>query len=166
MEENKLGIYYKGIFFLAAAAFLGEGIEVLVNMILARELGPHGLGLYMSILPSIFFIVLLASFELPVSISKFIAEREDRYHRNILHHAISITIVFSAVLFLAATVIIPFIPVFDKYHPYVRWLVLILIPIISFLFINHFVFSKSEIYCTNYSLRAIFLFFIVAFPYF
>lgn len=132
MEEKKLRIYYKGIFFLAAAAFLGEGIEVLVNMILARELGPHGLGLYMSILPSIFFIVLLSSFELPVSISKFIAEREDRYHRNILHHAISITIVFSAVLFLAATVIIPFIPVFDKYHPYVRWLVLILIPIISF----------------------------------
>ncbi|MFL6517068.1 MAG: oligosaccharide flippase family protein, partial [Bacillus sp. (in: firmicutes)] len=73
MEEKKLGIYYKGIFFLAAAAFLGEGIEILVNMILARELGSHGLGLYMSILPSIFFIVLLSSFELPVSISKFIA---------------------------------------------------------------------------------------------
>ena len=28
MEEKKLAIYYKGIFFLAAAAFLGEGIEV------------------------------------------------------------------------------------------------------------------------------------------
>jgi stage V sporulation protein B len=127
-----LAIYYKGILFLAASAFLGEGIDFLLNMILARELGTHGLGLYMSILPSIFLIVLLSSFELPVSISKFIAEREERYHRNILYHAITITIVFTAVLFLVATVILPYIPVFNGYHPYVRWLVLLLIPIISF----------------------------------
>jgi stage V sporulation protein B len=132
MEENKLAIYYKGIFFLTASAFLGEGIEFLVNMILARELGTHGLGLYMSILPSIFFIVLLASFELPVSISKFIAEKEERYHRNILYHAMTITIIFTSILFLLAAVILPFIPVFNAYHPYVRWIVMILIPVISF----------------------------------
>ncbi len=124
--------YYKSIFFLAAAACLGEGIEILVNMILARELGSHGLGVYMSILPTVFLIVLLASFELPVSISKLIAEREERYHRNILHHAITVTIVFTVVLFLAGTVVIPYIPIFHAYHPYIRWLVLLLIPIISF----------------------------------
>ncbi|MFZ7945808.1 MULTISPECIES: oligosaccharide flippase family protein [Bacillaceae] len=127
-----MAIYYKGIFFLAASAFLGEGIEVLVNMILARELGSHGLGLYMSILPSIFLIVLLSSFELQVSISKFIAEREERYHRNILHHSLTITIVFTSILFLIAAAVIPFIPVFNTYHPYVRWLVMILIPVIAF----------------------------------
>lgn len=127
-----MAIYYKGIFFLAASAFLGEGIEFLVNMILARELGTHGLGLYMSILPSIFFIVLLSSFELPVSISKFIAEKEERYHRNILYHSITITIIFTSVLFLLATMIIPFIPVFNTYHPLVKYLVIILIPVISF----------------------------------
>ncbi|CAH2717389.1 Sporulation protein YkvU [Neobacillus rhizosphaerae] len=127
-----MAIYYRGMFFLAASAFLGEGIEILVNMILARELGSHGLGLYMSILPTIFLIVLLSSFELQVSISKFIAEREERYHRNILYHAISITIIFTCGLFLLATLIIPFIPVFNTYHPYVRWFVMILIPVISF----------------------------------
>ena len=127
-----MAIYYKGIFFLAASAFLGEGIEVLVNMILARELGSHGLGLYMSILPSIFLIVLLSSFELQVSISKFIAEREERYHRNILYHALTITIVFTSILFLITAAVIPFIPVFNAYHPYIRWLVLILIPVIAF----------------------------------
>ncbi|MFC4802708.1 polysaccharide biosynthesis protein [Neobacillus sp. GCM10023253] len=127
-----MAVYYKGIFFLAATAFLGEGIEVLVNMILARELGSHGLGLYMSILPTVFLIVLLSSFELPVSISKFVAEREERYHRNILYHAITLTIVFTSILLLAGTALIPFIPVFDTYHPYIRWLVLLLIPVISF----------------------------------
>ncbi|MFJ5716188.1 polysaccharide biosynthesis protein [Neobacillus sp. NPDC093127] len=127
-----MAIYYRGIFFLAASAFLGEGIEVLVNMILARELGSHGLGLYMSILPTIFLIVLLSSFELQVSISKFVAEREERFHRNILYHALTITIIFTSILFLAAATILPFIPVFNTYHPYVRWLVMILIPVISF----------------------------------
>ncbi|MDV2887807.1 multidrug transporter MatE, partial [Alkalihalophilus pseudofirmus] len=63
-----MAIYYRGFLFLVVTAFLGEGIEILVNMILARQLGSHGLGLYMSIFPTIFLIVLISSFELPVSI--------------------------------------------------------------------------------------------------
>lgn len=127
-----MAIYYRGMLFLAASAFLGEGIEFLTNMILARELGKHGLGLYMSILPSIFLVVLFSSFELHISISKLIAEKEERFHRNILYHAITITIVFMSGLLLVAAVTMPFIPVFNTYHPYIRWLVLILIPVISF----------------------------------
>jgi stage V sporulation protein B len=127
-----LATLYKGVFFLAASAFLGESIEFLINMILARELGKHGLGLYMSILPSIYLVVLLSSFELQVSISKFIAEKEGRYHRSILHHAITIAIVFTAILLLLTTGIIPFVPVFNAYHPYTRWLVILLIPVICF----------------------------------
>lgn len=128
-----MAIYYRGIFFLAASAFLGEGIEFFVNMILARELGKHGLGMYMSILPTIFLIVLLSSFELHISISKFIAEKEERFHRNILYHAITITIVFTSSLLVLATVMMPFIPIFNAYHPYIRWLILILIPVTTFM---------------------------------
>ncbi|WP_163184003.1 oligosaccharide flippase family protein [Neobacillus sedimentimangrovi] len=126
-----MAIYYRGIFFLAVTAFLGEGIEFLVNMILARELGSHGLGIYMSILPTIFLIVLLASFELPVSISKFVAEREERYHRNILYHAIRLAIILTSILLLIGTIVVPFVPVFQSYHPSIKWLVLLLIPVIS-----------------------------------
>jgi stage V sporulation protein B len=127
-----LAIFYKGVFFLAASAFLGECIEFIINMILARELGRHGLGLYMSILPTIFLIVLLSSFELQVSISKFIAEKEERYHRSVLHHAIVIAIVFTCSLFILAMVIVPLVPLMNSYHPLTRWLVIMLIPIISF----------------------------------
>jgi stage V sporulation protein B len=127
-----MAIFYKGILFLALSAFLGEGVEFLVNLILAKELGKHGLGLYMSILPSIYLLVLLSSFELPVSISKFVAEKEDRFHRNILYHAITITIIFTSILLVVAMVLIPFIPVFDGYHPYTRWLIILLVPVISF----------------------------------
>lgn len=127
-----MAIFYKGILFLALSAFLGEGVEFLVNLILAKELGKHGLGLYMSILPSIYLLVLLSSFELPVSISKFVAEKEDRFHRNILYHAITITIIFTCILLVFAMVVIPFISVFDGYHPYTRWFIILLVPVISF----------------------------------
>lgn len=127
-----MAIFYKGILFLALSAFLGEGVEFLVNLILAKELGKHGLGLYMSILPSIYLLVLLSSFELPVSISKFVAEKEDRFHRNILYHAITITIIFTSILLVFAMVLIPFISVFDGYHPYTRWFIILLVPVISF----------------------------------
>lgn len=127
-----MDILYKGVFFLAASAFLSESIEFLINMILARELGKHGLGLYMSILPSIYLIVLLSSFELQVSISKFIAEKEGRYHRSILHHAIVIAVIFTCVLLLLSMGVLPFVPIFNSYHPLTRWLVIILIPAISF----------------------------------
>lgn len=123
---------YKGVMFLAVSAFLSESIEFLINMILARELGKHGLGLYMSILPSIFLIVLLSSFELQVSISKFIAEREGKYHRSILHQAIVIAIIFTCILLVLSMGVLPFVPIFNAYHPLTRWLVLILIPVISF----------------------------------
>jgi stage V sporulation protein B len=127
-----LAIFYKGVFFLAASAFFGECIEFIINMILARELGKHGLGLYMSILPTIFLIVLLSSFELQVSISKFIAEKESRFHRSILHHAIVIAIIFTICLFFLAMFIVPLVPLINAYHPFTRWLVIVLIPIISF----------------------------------
>ncbi|WP_045524430.1 oligosaccharide flippase family protein [Neobacillus niacini] len=127
-----MAIFYKGILFLALSAFLGEGVEFLVNLILAKELGKHGLGLYMSILPSIYLLVLLSSFELPVSISKFVAEKEEKFHRNILYHAITITIIFTSILLLLAMVLMPFISIFNGYHPYTRWLIILLIPVISF----------------------------------
>ena len=66
--------FVKGIVLLSLAAFFAECLEFVINMILARELGEHGMGLYMSVLPSIFLVVVIASLELPVSISKFIAE--------------------------------------------------------------------------------------------
>lgn len=124
--------FFKGTLLLAAAAFAGECIEFVVNMVLARELGERGLGMYMSILPTIFLIVLLASFELPISISKFIAEKDKKYHRSMLNHSIKLTIVFTMILLPLAALIIPVVSVFDQYHPMLRWIVIAFIPIVSF----------------------------------
>ncbi|MCA1024952.1 oligosaccharide flippase family protein [Cytobacillus kochii] len=136
--------FFKGLLLLILAAFAGECIEFLINMVLARQLGEHGLGLYMSILPTIFLIVLLASFEMPVSISKFIAEKDRKYHYSMLNHVIRMTIIFSLILIPLASAILPFITVFDDYHPLLRWMAIILIPIISFSSIARGYFMGNE----------------------
>lgn len=127
-----MNTFFKGTVVLIIATFFGECIEFLTSMVLADELGKSGLGLYMSILPTIFLIVLLASFELPISISKFIAEKEERFHKSMLQHALRLTIIFTSVMMTIGMVLIPFIPAFHQYHPLLRWLVFILIPLISF----------------------------------
>ncbi|MBD1380405.1 polysaccharide biosynthesis protein [Metabacillus arenae] len=124
--------FYRSTLLLTIAAFISECIEFIINIILARELGEHGMGLYMSILPIIFFVVVIASIEMPISISKYIAEKDEKYHHSMLQHATSFTIKLTFVFILLGFLVVPFIPVFSDYHPFVRWLVLLLIPIISF----------------------------------
>ncbi|MBS4174992.1 polysaccharide biosynthesis protein [Bacillus sp. FJAT-49736] len=124
--------FFRGIFLLAVVAFLGECIELLVNMVLAKELGGVGMGLYMSILPLVFFVVVLASMELQISISKYIAEKDKKYHASMLRHGIRFAAFFTIVLTIVTICVLPIIPVFNQYHPYIRLLVIILIPITSF----------------------------------
>ncbi|MDQ0298749.1 stage V sporulation protein B [Salibacterium salarium] len=121
-----------GTVLLIIAAFLGECLEFLINMVLARELGEQGLGLYMSILPTIMFLVVIASFELPISISKAVAEKKTVYHRSILQHTIYFTSAFTMACLAAGFIVFPLIPVFKEYHTALPSLLLVLIPIISF----------------------------------
>ncbi|MFC0557444.1 polysaccharide biosynthesis protein [Halalkalibacter alkalisediminis] len=127
-----MNIFLRSALLLIVAAFLGECIEFLINMVLARELGEEGLGLYMSILPTIMFIVVIASLELPISISKFVAEKDPIFHRSMLLHALRFAAICTIVFSLIALWFLPLIPVFDRYHPLVPWFFLLLIPVIAF----------------------------------
>jgi stage V sporulation protein B len=127
-----MNTFLKGSLLLIIASFFGECIEFLINMVLANELGKKGLGLYMSILPTVFLIVLLASFELPISISKFIAEKDEKYHRSMLKSVLNLTIMVTSFFLILLTLLLPVIPIFKHYHPLFKWLVIILVPLISF----------------------------------
>lgn len=154
--------FFKGTLLLVVAAFFGECLEFFVNMILARELGEEGMGLYMTILPMIFFVVIIASLELPISISKFIAEKQRDTHYYMLKNTIYLTVLFTIVFVVAAIVLLPYIPVFDGYHPYVMWLVVMLIPIVSFTSIARGYFmgvqQMGKIAVSNFLKKAVQLF--------
>ena len=125
--------FFRGSILLIVAAFFSECVEFFVNMILARELQEEGMGLYMSILPIILLIIVIASFELPISISKFIAENKRELHYYFLLHAVKLSIIIMLITFALTTIVLSFFPtVLHGFHPYVQWLILSLIPIITF----------------------------------
>ncbi|MGD6817533.1 polysaccharide biosynthesis protein [Metabacillus sp. 113a] len=124
--------FAKGALLLALAAFFGECLEFLLNMILAKELGEHGMGMYMQLLPVIFFVVVISSLELPVSISKFVAEQKKEYHYSMLRHALRFVYKLTGLILIVVLVILPFLPIFSAYHPLVRYLLFLLVPIVSF----------------------------------
>lgn len=126
-----MNTFVKGTLLLVIAAFFGECLEFFINMILARELGEEGMGMYMSILPVIFFVVIIASLELPVSISKFIAEKQRETHYYMLKHTLILTLIFTCLFFACAVIVLPYLPVFHGYHPYVKWLITLFIPVVS-----------------------------------
>lgn len=130
--EKDMRTFLTGTLFLVIAAFIGECFEFIINMILARELGEEGMGHYMSILPVMFFIVVLASFELPISISKYVAERKQPFHWPMLKYALKLAFWITVLFSMATFFILPRLPFFHEYHPAILWLFLLLIPMISF----------------------------------
>jgi O-antigen/teichoic acid export membrane protein len=104
-----MNTFLKGTFILAGAAFAGELIEFLVNMVLARELGREGMGMYMTVLPIIFLIATVANLELPISISKFLAEHHRKEHQHMMKHAtIFATAVSLGIFFITLAVLAAF----------------------------------------------------------
>ncbi|AKO93446.1 polysaccharide biosynthesis protein [Priestia filamentosa] len=124
--------FLKSALILTLAAFLGELIEFLTNMVLARELGKEGMGMYMSVLPIVFLVVTIATIELPISISKFLAEHNQKEHRNMMKHATWFATGIIASVMAVWFLVITFIPFFNHYHPYIGWVVLVFIPIVSY----------------------------------
>lgn len=89
------------------------------------------MGLYMSITPVIFLIMVIASFELHVSISKFIAENKREHHYRFLLHAIKLALLVMIITLILTTIVLSFPFVLRGFHPYVKWLIIGLIPIIT-----------------------------------
>lgn len=130
-EKTHLNIFLKGTLILVASAFVGECIEFLINLVLAKELGEYGLGQYMSILPIIGLTMIIASLELPVSISKFVAEKKPKYHLAMLRYVTRFVLLLVSGLVLLFVILFSLIPLFADIHPYIRWSIVILIPIIA-----------------------------------
>ncbi|TDF95059.1 stage V sporulation protein B [Paenibacillus piri] len=100
--------FVRGTFILAAAAFVTRILGFLNSIILARYLGPEGIGLLMMAQPLVPMLITLTSLGLPVAISKLVAEAEAQGDpgkvKRILQVSLSVTITISVVLTLATLI--------------------------------------------------------------
>ncbi|RKO61323.1 oligosaccharide flippase family protein [Caldibacillus debilis] len=126
-----MNAFVKGTLVLTASAFIGECVDFLINMTLARELGEYGIGQYQTILPVIVLVIILASMEFPVAIAKFVAERERKYHLALLKNAVALASAAMLLLMACFFVFFSAVPVFSDIHPRIRWAVFLLIPLVS-----------------------------------
>ncbi|OCA81645.1 multidrug transporter MatE [Bacillus sp. FJAT-27225] len=124
--------FLRGTIILICAAFLGECVEFFVNMQLARELKEEGMGIFMSLMPIIFFLMILATLEMPVSISKYIAENKQDTHLSLLRHALRLGVLTTIVLIVLTAVATAFPAAFSRFPDHIQWLLFALIPIAAF----------------------------------
>ncbi|MFP3416264.1 multidrug transporter MatE, partial [Bacillus sp. SIMBA_074] len=72
------------------------------------------------------------SLELHISISKFVAENKQTLHYNLVIHALKMAAVIVLVMCVVMPFILSFSSIMDRYHPYIKWLLITLIPIVAF----------------------------------
>ncbi|MFH5185095.1 stage V sporulation protein B [Paenibacillus sp. TAB 01] len=94
--------FVRGTFILTAAAFITRIIGFLNSILLARYLGPEGIGLLMMAHPLVPMMITLTSLGLPVAISKLVAEAEAQGNegkvKRILQVSLTLTVTISIVL--------------------------------------------------------------------
>ncbi|WP_282935820.1 stage V sporulation protein B [Paenibacillus sp. RC67] len=98
--------FVRGTFILTAAAFITRILGFINSIILARYLGPEGIGLLMMAHPLVPMMITLTSLGLPVAISKLVAEAEaqddEAKIKRILQVSLTLTVTLSIVLTLGS----------------------------------------------------------------
>ena len=105
--EKKAGLYMskqtfiQGTIILIIAGLITRLLGFINRIVIARIMGEEGVGLYMMALPTLFLVITLTHFGLPVAISKRVAEADAQGDRSkvkrILVIAFSITLILSII---------------------------------------------------------------------
>lgn len=66
--------FLKGTLILIIASLIARVLGFINRIVVARLIGEEGVGLYMMALPTLFLVITITQFGLPVAISKFVAE--------------------------------------------------------------------------------------------
>ncbi|UOQ46275.1 stage V sporulation protein B [Halobacillus salinarum] len=105
--------FLHGALILVAAGLITRMLGFINRIVVARVMGPEGVGLYMMALPTLILAITLTQFGLPVAISKRVSEAEatgnERKIKRILLVSISLTaslsVVFTVGLFLLSPIV-------------------------------------------------------------
>ena len=91
MKKSK---FVKSTLILMIGGFLTKIVSMFIRIIMARSLGPKGMGLYMLIMPTFTLLMALAQLGLPVAISKLVAENKSN-NKNLVFSILPVTLVFN-----------------------------------------------------------------------
>lgn len=100
--------FIKSTIILVIGGFITKILGMLIRIITTRYIGTEGIGLYMLVLPSFNLFITIATFSLPISISKIVAE-ESRNNKILILGIIPIALIFNIILILLIIYLSPII---------------------------------------------------------
>lgn len=96
MLKNK---FIRSTLILLVGGFITKLLGMVIRVLMARKLGPTGMGLYMLANPTFSLFISLAQLGLPVAISKLVAEK-DSDDKNLVFGLIPVILIFNILLCL------------------------------------------------------------------
>ncbi len=91
--------FIRSTLILLIGGFLTKILGMIIKIVMSREMGAEGMGLYMLIMPTFTLLIALAQMGLPIAISKLVAE-DTRNNKNIVFSCIPMTIVLNIIIFI------------------------------------------------------------------
>ena len=88
INKIKNNIFFKSTLILLLGGILGKCVGFFIKIIVTRNLGTHGMGLYSLLNPSIALITTIATFSYPTGISALVSRK--KYDSKTLIYSITI----------------------------------------------------------------------------
>ena len=100
--------FIKSTIILLIGGILTKLLGMIIKIMLARNLGTKGLGVYMSILPTFMLLISLSQFGLPITLSKLISENK-RSNKKLIFSVLPILIIINIILIILIVILSPII---------------------------------------------------------
>ena len=100
--------FIKSTIILLIGGILTKVLGMIIKIIMARNIGSTGLGIYMTILPTFMLLISLSQFGLPVALSKLISENK-RSNKKLIFSILPILIIINLVLIILIVILSPII---------------------------------------------------------
>lgn len=97
--------FLQGAIILMLAGFITKMLGFVNKIVMARILGPEGMGLYMMAVPILILVITLTRLGLPVAISKLVAEAETKGDTAKIRRIMIVSLALTSVLSVVFTIV-------------------------------------------------------------
>lgn len=95
----KKNIFLKSVILLMIGGLITKIISMLIKIVLARLIGPEGMGIYMLVSPTFTLLIALAQLGFPVAISKLVAEEKGN-NKKLVFSVIPISLLLNIIIII------------------------------------------------------------------
>jgi len=105
MFKNK---FIKSTLILLLGGMISKIMAMIIRIVLTRNIGTEGLGMYMMVLPTFGLFITIANLGLPLAVSKLVSEKR-RNNKKVVLSLLPLIVIFNILLMVILIIIAPFL---------------------------------------------------------